>query len=133
MKKLSLLTLSMLVYSLGWAQNSVVDTHPASQLFAIDYQSGQEIQVAGDQAILFKDAFIDLASNTRESRQILSRSPGRKMAVIKQIDPQQKINGYQLTWQGVSLNRSIPLCTFYYDISQGSLFFFDQGANNWRP
>src|ERR1700743_753666 len=106
MKKLSLLTLSMLVYSLGWAQNSVVDTHPASQIFAIDYQSGQEIQVAGDQAIAFKDAFIDLVSATPQSRQILRMTPGRKMAVIKQIDPQQKINGYQLTWQSVTFNGS---------------------------
>lgn len=131
MKKLSLLILSLLIYSVGRSQGQVVDRHPASQIFAIDYQSGQEIQVAGDQAIAFKDAFIDLVSATPQSRQILRMTPGRKMAVIKQIDPQQKINGYQLTWQSVTFNGSRPLCTFYYNINENALYYFDPGINNW--
>lgn len=131
MKKLSLLILSLLIYSMGRSQGQVVDRHPSSQIFAIDYQSGQEIQVAGDQAILFKDAFIDLVAATPQSRQILRATPGRKMAVIKQIDPQQKINGYQLTWESVGFNRERPLCTFYYNIDENSLYYFDPGVNNW--
>src|SRR5579859_7856127 len=120
MKKFSLLILSLLVYSVGRSQGPVVDTHPASQIFAIDYQSGQEVQAAGDQAIQFKDAFVDLVANTPQSRQILRATPGRKVAVIKQIDPSQKINGYQLTWQSMAFNRARPICTFYYNIDQNS-------------
>jgi hypothetical protein len=133
MKKLSLLFFSLFICAMCNAQGQVIDRHPASQIFAIDYQSGQEIQVAGDQAILFKDAFIDLVAATPQSRQILRMTPGRKMAVIKQIDPQQKINGYQLTWQGVNLNRTWPLGTFYYNIDENALYYFDPGVNNWTP
>ena len=132
MKKYSLIILALLISGLSRAQNPVVDNHPSSQIFAIDYQSGQEIQVGGDQATLFKDAFIDLVAATPQSRELLRQTPGRKIAVIKQIDPHKKINGYQLTWESVAFNRQSPICTFYYNIEENSLYFFDPAVNNWR-
>ena len=132
MKKISLVIITLLICGLSKAQSPVVDNHPSSQLFAIDYQSGQEIQVGGDQATLFKDAFIDLVAATPQSRELLKQTPGRKIAVIKQIDPGKKINGYQLTWESIAFNRESPICTFYYNIDENSLFFFDPAVNNWR-
>jgi hypothetical protein len=130
MKAFFLVIISFFVYSIGRSQGTVIDTHPSSQIFAIDYQSGQEVQAAGDQAILFKDAFINLVSATAQSRQILRMSQGRKTATIKQIDP-QKLNGYQLTWQSMFMGQSRVLCTFYYNIDENALYYYDQGLSNW--
>src|ERR1700744_5217757 len=129
MKRILLITLSLLTYTLSRAQG-VNDTHPDVQIFAIDYQSGREYAANTDQAILFKDAFIDLVRNTYQSRQTLKMAPGRKTAVIKQIDP-QKLNGYQLTWQTSMFGQTRAVCTFYYNIDQNALYFFNQGAQNW--
>ena len=132
MKKISLAIIALFSYTLSMAQNPVVDNHPSSQLYAIDYQTGQEIQVGGDQAILFKDALIDLVSATPQSRETLRETPGRKIAVIKQIDPRKNINGYQLTWQRIRFDRTEPISTFYYNIDENSLYFFDPARNDWR-
>lgn len=131
MKKIALILFPLFIYSnISSAQNTVVDTHPSSQIFAIDYQSGQEILAGTDQAILFKDAFIDLVNHTTEGRAILQMTHGRKTAVIKQIDP-GKLNGYQLTWQTAAYGQTHIVCTFYYNIDQNALYFYDQQARDW--
>lgn len=131
MKKLSLIIFSLAFYGVGKAQN-VVDTYPSAKIFAINYQTGQEIQVDGDDAIAFKDAFIDLVNNTGRGRQLMQMAPPRSYAVIKQIDP-RNMNGYQLTWQVANFNRTRVLGTFYYNIDQNALYFYDMRARGWEP
>lgn len=129
MKRFFLFAICVLTYTVTRAQG-VTDTHPDAQILAIDYQSGQEYPANSDQAILFKDAFIDLVRNTYQSRQTLRMSPGRKTAIIKQINP-QKLNGYQLTWETTMFGQTRAVATFYYNIDENSLYFFDQGAQSW--
>jgi YXWGXW repeat-containing protein len=126
MRKISLILFSLLVYQASGAQNTVTDTHPAAQIFAINPQSGQEEPVSGDEAILFKDAFINLVNGTDQARLILHMNRGPRMAVIKQIDP-RRFNGYQLTWQ----MQGRVLCSFYFNIDQNALYFYDEGVRNW--
>ncbi|MGN6641134.1 MAG: hypothetical protein ACTHJ8_19635, partial [Mucilaginibacter sp.] len=131
MRKIALILFPLFIYSnISSAQNTVVDTHPSSQIYAIDYQSGQETLVDYDQAILFKDAFIDLVNHTTEGRAILQMARGRKTATIKQIDP-RKLNGYQLTWQTTAYGQSTIIGTFYYNIDQNALYFYDKESRDW--
>ena len=65
MKKLVLALFSLLIYSESRCQTQVADKHPLSQIFAINYQTGQEDPATSDQAILFKNAFIDLVAATK--------------------------------------------------------------------
>lgn len=125
MKKFTLILISLFIFQVSRAQ--VTDTHPAAQIYAINYQSGQEEPATSDQAILFKDAFINLAGHTDQGRLILHMNRGKKIAVIKQVDP-QKFNGYQLTWRNQEMQ---VLCTFYYHIDQNALFFYDTGVRDW--
>jgi hypothetical protein len=131
MKKLALIIFLLAFYGVSKAQN-VVDTYPSAKIFAINYQTGQEIQADGNDAIAFKDAFIDLVNNTGRGRQLLQMAPPRAYAIIKQIDP-RNMNGYQLTWQVVNLNRARVLGTFYYNIDQNALYFYDMRARSWEP
>ncbi|HVS94753.1 MAG TPA: YXWGXW repeat-containing protein, partial [Mucilaginibacter sp.] len=125
MKKLTLVILPLLAFQLSRAQ--VTDTHPAAEIYAINYQNGQEERVNSEQAILFKDAFINLVNHTDQARLILHMNRGKKIAVIKQVDP-QRFNGYQLTWEN---QQQRVLCTFYYNIDQNALFFYDTGVRDW--
>jgi len=131
MKKLALILFSLFIFSVSHAQH-VVDTYPSAQIFAIDYQTGQEVQVNSDEAIAFKNAFIDLASTTARGRRIMQMAPPRSYAVIKQIDP-RNMNGYQLTLQAMNFNRIRTIASFYYNIDQNALFYFDQRMANWMP
>src|SRR6202012_3114343 len=38
---------------------------------------------------------------------------------------------YQLTWEATVFGQIRPVCTFYYNIDENSLYFFDQGSQNW--
>jgi hypothetical protein len=131
MKKLALIIFLLASYGVGKAQN-VVDTYPSAKIFAINYQTGQEILAVGDDATAFKDAFIDLVENTGRGRQLLQMAPPRAFAIIKQIDP-RNLNGYQLTWQVVNFNRTRVLGTFYYNIDQNALYYYDMRARGWQP
>src|ERR1700741_2465255 len=114
MKKLALITFLLAFYGVSKAQN-IVDTYPSAKIFAINYQTGQETQAGGDDAIAFKNAFIDVVNNTARGRQLLQMAPPRAYAIIKQIDP-RNMNGYQLTWLVANFNRTRVLGTFYYNI-----------------
>src|ERR1700754_3034610 len=131
MKKLSLLFFLLFSYCISKAQN-VVDTYPSAQIFAINYQTGQEVQVNSDDAIAFKNAFIDLVTRTARGRRIMQMAPPRSYAVIKQIDP-RNMNGYQLTLQAANFNQVRTIASFYYNIDQNALFYFDQRMANWTP
>ena len=122
------------VNGIGLAQNTVVDTHPTATIFAIDYSTGQQTPATYDVAILFKNAFIDLVSNTAVARMQMARVvPGRKNFVITQLDPQANGNAYQLTLQSKFLNQSITIYTFVYNADQNVLSYFDQQSRGYVP
>ena len=74
---------------ISYAQGPVRDAYPAANIFVIDFQSGQQYQATSDDAILFKDAFVNLVINTRTARMHGSGMvPGHKSVVITQADPQ---------------------------------------------
>src|SRR6202012_6127211 len=102
------------------------------QIFALNYQTGQEMQVSDDGAIAFKDAFIDLVNNTTNGSRIWQSLPPHSFAVIKQIDP-RKMNGYPLTWQVINFNRARLIATFYYKCDENALSFFVKSMSNWTP
>ncbi len=120
--------------SLSYAQNTVQDTHPGSDIFAIDYSTGQETLVTFDAAVLFKDALIDLVSNTTTARMQLSRAVGgRRNFVITQMDPATSGNAYQLVLQARSFNQTNIIYTFMYNVDQNVLSFFDAQTQNYGP
>ncbi len=98
---------------------STQDTHPGSDIYAIDYSFGQETLVTFDAAVLFKDALIDLVANTTAARMHVSRMvPGRKNFVITQMDPQTSGNAYQLVLQAKAFNQTNIIYTFMYNVDQ---------------
>lgn len=118
----------------SYAQNPVVDTHPDATIFALDYSSNQEVVMNNDNAILFKDAFIDLVSNTAMARMQANRPvPGRKSFVITQMNPQTSGDAYRLVFQSKFLSRIIPIYTFIYDADQNTLSFYNPSTQSYVP
>jgi len=115
------------------AQN-VTDTHPGGKIYVTDHQSAQSILATSDPAILFKDAFIELVINTNTARSLPTRAvPGRKSYVITQMNDQSSGNGYQLILQSTILNQTNTLYTFFYNVDQNALYFYNEGGQNWVP
>jgi hypothetical protein len=101
----------------------VVDTHPNSTIYAIDYSTGQEALAASDAAVLFKDAYIELVSNTTMAK--LARvAPGKKNFVITQMDPQTNGNAYQCILQNKLFGQTTTLLTFIYSVDKNALSFY---------
>ena len=112
------------------AQNQVTDTHPTATLYIVDPQSGQEVLAQGDAATLFKDAFIDLVSNTMHAK--VTIAPGHKNLVITQMDPSGG-NAYQLTLDTKIFGQTVNMYTFSYNVDQNTLYYFDKNAQTWEP
>jgi hypothetical protein len=113
-----------------FAQNQViVDKYPAAVIFVVDPQSGQEVQATDGNAVLFKDAFIDLVTNTPRARMTL-RSPGHKSFVITQTDPANG-NAFQLTQQSRIFGQDITNYTFSYNVDQNTLYYLDPNSQSW--
>ena len=133
MRYIYLTFLSLFIFSsISYGQNTVTDTHPTAAIFVIDYQSGQEVAATDDQAILFKDAFIDLVINTNTARQ-QRIVPGHKTFVVTQLNPQTDGNGYQLSYQSKFLNQTITIYSFRFNIDQNTLYAFSQRDQTWEP
>jgi hypothetical protein len=133
MKKLTLIfMLVFLITSISLAQNQVRDTHPGSRISAIDYQTGNLQDVSGNQAILFKDAFISLVLGTRTAKVLLMQHPeGRRRAAITQSDPQTNGNAFQLEMENTIAGRTSVLFTFIYSVDQNKLYYFDANAQDY--
>ncbi len=132
MKKITIAFLLLIgITGTGYAQ-TITDTHANATIFAIDYQSGQEVQAYSDAAVLFKDAFIDLAANTTIARSIIKAAPGHKSYVVTQVDPNSGY-GFQLVFQSVFLGQTITIYTFLYNADQNALYFFDKQMQDWAP
>jgi hypothetical protein len=113
-----------------FAQNQViVDKYPAAVIFVVDPQSGQEVQATDGNAVLFKDAFIDLVTNTPRARMTV-RSPGHKSFVITQTDPANG-NAFQLTQQSRIFGQDITNYTFSYNVDQNTLYYLDPNSQSW--
>jgi hypothetical protein len=125
------LSLLLAVTIASRAQNPVRDTHPDATIFIVDSQSGQEVMATSDQAILFKDAFIDLVYNTSIAKMGL-KAPGHKTVVVTQSDPADG-NAYQLTINTRFLGQDALICTFSYNVDDNTLYFYDQNTQNWDP
>lgn len=133
MKKtlLFIVTLLFAVTSASRAQNPVVDKYPAATIYIIDPQSGQEVLAQNDDAVLFKDAFIDLVNNTNRVKYIV-KSPGHKTIVITQSDPADG-NAFQITSQSKFLGQEITNYTFSYSVDQNTLYYLDPNSQTWQP
>ena len=112
------------------AQNQVTDTHPTAVIYVVDPQSGQEVLAQDDAAILFKDAFIDLVSNTNRAKATIA--PGHKNLVITQMDPSGG-NAYQLTLDTKIFGQTVNMYTFSYNVDQNTLYYYDKVAQTWEP
>src|SRR5580658_5331207 len=123
MKKtfLFIVTLLFAVTSVSRAQNPVVDKYPAAIIYIIDPQTGQEVLAQNDDAILFKDAFIDLVKNTSRAKSIV-KGPGHKSIVITQSDPADG-NAFQITSQSKLLGQETTNYTFSYSVDQNTLYY----------
>src|ERR1700710_2962026 len=91
------------------AQSQVTDTHPTAAIYVVDPQSGQEVLAQDDAAFLFKDAFIDLVSNTSIAK--VTMAPGHKTLVVTQMDPSGG-NAYQLTLDTKIFGQPVNMYTF---------------------
>lgn len=133
MKKtfLFIVTLLLAVTGTSYAQNPVVDKYPGAQIYIIDEQTGQEVLAQSDDAILFKDAFIDLVNNTNRVKSII-KSPGKKSLVITQSDPADG-NAFQLTSQSKFLGQEVTNYTFSYSVDQNTLYYLQPNGQDWTP
>ncbi len=131
MKSFSLTVLFLTITcGLCSAQNQVTDTHPTAVIYVVDPQSGQEVLAQDDAAILFKDAFIDLVSNTNRAKATVA--PGHKNLVITQMDPSGG-NAYQLTLDTKIFGQTVNMYTFSYNVDQNTLYYYDKVAQTWEP
>jgi len=133
MKHLILILSFLLVFtSISFSQNPVMDTHPESIIKVIDYSTGQEAQTNTDAAILFKDAFIELASHTTIAK-ISAIGFGRKFWEIQQLDPQTDGNAYQLMFHRQIGNQISTNYTFVYNVDQNKLSWFNPQTQEYLP
>ncbi|HEY9003290.1 MAG TPA: hypothetical protein VIM89_18180 [Mucilaginibacter sp.] len=135
MKRITpVLLLLFLLINVSYAQNQVRDVFPNASISVIDYQSGQQVPVATDDAILFKDAFITLVINTQTARMHNTRMiPGRKTVRVTQADPQANGNAFQLDMETTSFGRSQIVYSFLYNVDQNTLYYYNPQTRNWVP
>jgi hypothetical protein len=131
MKSFNLIVLFLAISSgLCHAQGQVTDTHAAAVIYVVDPQSGQEVLAQDDAAILFKDAFIDLVSNTLRAK--VNVAPGHKTLTITQMDPSGG-NAFQLTLDTKVFGQTINMYTFSYNVDQNTLYYFNKDSQSWEP
>jgi len=135
MKQLSFtLLLFFALTGISFSQNQVRDVYPNATISVIDYQNGQQYLATSEDAILFKDAFINLVINTQSARMHNSRMvAGHKTVTIAQADPQANGNAFQLTMQTTYLGQTTVIYSFLYNVDQNTLYYFNPPARNWVP
>lgn len=134
MKKIIVILLILAgINTRGICQGAVIDMHPHSQIYAMDFSTGNQVPAAVDQAIIFKGAFIDLVSNTSILRQISPRLiPGQKTFVITQMEPQANGNSFQLVLENKYQDQITTLATFVYSVDQNALLFLNPQTQNYE-
>src|ERR1700743_80465 len=119
------------ITSASRAQPPVVDKYPEATIYIIDPQTGQEVLAQNDDAVLFKNAFIDLVNNTYRVKHII-KSPGHKTLIITQSDPADG-NAFQITNQSKFLGSEVVNYTFSYSVDQNTLYYLDPVSQTWQP
>ena len=124
------------LFSAGYAQNQVVDPRQQAQIYVIDAQSGQEVPVTTDVAILFKNALLDLVKNTQRSQVILNgRLPQQegRLFTVTQMGVETNVNGYQvsLDYPATDNSPATNVYTFAYHVDDNTLYFFDPTSQQW--
>jgi len=124
------------LFSAGYAQNQVVDPRQQAQIYVIDAQSGQEVPVTTDVAILFKNALLDLVKNTQRSQVILNgRLPQQegRLFTVTQMGVESNINGYQvsLDYPATDNSPATNVYIFAYHVDDNTLYFFDPASQQW--
>ena len=104
------------------AQNGVYDNYPTATIFIVDAQSGQEVLAQSDTAILFKNALIDLVTNTILVQKQYKHVIGHNAYVITQTDPSNG-NEYQIQENTKVFGATVPVYTFIYNVDQNKLYF----------
>jgi hypothetical protein len=122
--------------NLSYGQNPVVDTHPGSQIYVIDNQSGQETPVATDLAVLFKNSLIDFVQSTYRARMVESRvAPeyNNRVFTITQMGVETNINGYQIVLEhwAQDPSQNVNIYTFVYHVDDNTLYFYDPRTQSW--
>jgi len=112
-------------------QGPVNDRYPEAAIYVVDPQTGQETPDGSDGAILFKDAFIDLVTNTNQAR-YAPKTFGHKTLTITQADPANGIS-FQLTLQSKVFGQMITNYTFSYNVDQNTLYYLDPNVQSWNP
>ena len=130
MRSFILTTFFSIAVGCAFAQAPVFDTHPQANIYIIDPQTNQEVLGQGGDAILFKDAFIDLVNNTQRAR--FTKAAGHKTLTITQMDPAGG-DAYQLTLESKIFGQTYTVYTFAYNVDQNTLYFYDQGSQSYIP
>jgi len=119
---------------ISFAQNQVRDVFPNASISVIDYQNGQQYLATSDDAILFKDAFINLVINTQTARMHNARMvAGRKTVTISQADPQANGNAFQLNLETTFSGQTTVVYSFLYNVDQNTLYYYNPSVRNWVP
>jgi len=117
------------------AQNRVYDNYPTATIFIVDAQSGQEVLAQSDTAILFKNALIDLVTNTIIVQKQYKHIIGHSAYVITQTDPSNG-NEYQVQESTKVFGTTVPVYTFIYNVDQNKLYFsnpHEEGDQSLAP
>jgi len=137
MKHLTIVLLLLFaINGMSYAQEQAADTHPRATISALDYQTGNLVQMHDSQAIAFKNAFIYLVLGTRTGKQLYmqnAETPGEKRIVITQTDPQANGNAYELDLENTIQGQTSTVFSFIYNVDQNKLYFYDQGTQNYVP
>jgi hypothetical protein len=136
MKKILSALFVLTFCSISYSQDTIADRYPYAKIYVIDPQSNQEVEVATDTAILFKDAFIDLVRGTERSKKMLLDEPpqeGNLIFTITQLRAETNVNGYEvsLDYSGKDPNHPSNVYTFDYDIDNNTLYFYDPATQQW--
>ena len=108
----------------AYAQNGVPDNYPTAKIYIVDAQNGQEVLANSDTAILFKNALIDLVTNTIIVQKQYKHVMGHNAYVITQTDPSNG-NEYQLQETTKVFGTVVPVYTFIYNVDQNKLYYND--------
>jgi len=120
----------------SYAQNGVPDNYPTAKIYIVDAQNGQEVLANSDTAILFKNALIDLVTNTIIVQKQYKHVMGHNAYVITQTDPSNG-NEYQLQETTKVFGSVVTVYTFVYNVDQNKLYYNDPhgagGDQNLAP
>jgi hypothetical protein len=116
------------------AQTNNTDRYGQSKIFINDHQTGRLVPTKSDAAMLFKNAFINLAKSNIKYREAAKTAHDEIFYRVTQInhgfpatrnDGTKLYNGFQLIAFEGSDNYDRPIVTFIYDMDGNALYCLD--------